>query len=225
MTQTLLTWNEIFGRIEEENQRFAIQNLHEATVDPRKEMPASINRHHCWPGGWEIHTHEVCDNIIRIYDALILGQPKFTISEAITAAYVHDLDKLLYRYKRSTEQPTQPQIAKARAMGIEIDALETKASISEKIGAAVEGRIIDAAKLPRHVWNPESEPMEDGAIVVWLCQRYRVPLSLKVVHAVCFHHGGYNPYIREMPAIEISPLATLLHMADIASSKIQAETL
>ena len=200
-------------------RRFHIKN--EVLI---KNMPASIKRHHCWPGGWETHTLEVMNNVFMIHQNLCMSEESLTqcpLNEILTAAYIHDIDKVVYRYEEDDTPPTYAQIKKAQMDGIEIHEKENKTSIGMKIGMMSEEGSIDPSRIGYHRWKKKALSLEDGAAVAWIAAKNLIPMTDRMLHAVCFHHGGYNPYVREMPATELNPMATILHAADILSSKIQ----
>lgn len=190
------------------------------------EMPASLKMHHAWPGGYAVHISEVVSNMIRLVQANIYpaGQA-VNLGEAIIAAYIHDKDKLLIRYVRDTDGPTGPQIKKAQMEGIKFNPTnETKASLSAKIDAAVNGKPQPKDEdLPRHTFNPEFPAVDDCAAVMFLCAQHGLPgITWDVVHAVSLHHGGYSPLARSSGShLQVSPMGLLLHASDQISAGIQ----
>lgn len=198
--------------------------FHEKQQAAFLEMPASIKAHHCWPGAYAVHICEVVTNLVRLVRADIYpAARRVNLGEAIIAAYIHDLDKLLVRYVRDTKGPTEPQRKKAFHEGIKVTPDETLASLSKKIDAAVSGQPIPPdAELPRHVFNPAFPTVEDGAAVMFLCAQHGLPgITWDIVHAVSLHHGGYSALARSTPYVNASPLALLLHAADQISAGIQ----
>lgn len=188
------------------------------------EMPASIKGHHSFVGGYAVHLCEVVTNLVRLVRADIYPSAKrVNLGEAIIAAYIHDLDKLLMRYVRDTDGPTDPQRKKALMEGIKLAPDETKASLSKKIDAAVNGKPMPSdAELPRHIFNPAMPAVDDSAAVLFLCNQHALPgITWDIVHAVSLHHGGYSPLARTTPYLEVSPLGLLLHAADQISAGIQ----
>ena len=199
-------------------------NFHEKQKAAFLEMPASIKGHHCFPGGYAVHLCEVVTNLVRLVRADIYPAAKrVNLGEAIIAGYIHDLDKLLMRYVRDTDKPTDPQRKKALMEGIQMAPDETKASLSKKIDAAVTGKPLpNDTELPRHVFNPAMPAVDDSAAVMFLCNQHGLPgITWDIVHAVSLHHGGYSSLARTSPYVEASPLALLLHAADQISAGIQ----
>lgn len=188
------------------------------------EMPASIKSHHSFVGGYAVHIAEVVQNMVALTKSSLMPDSKRpSLGEAIIAAYIHDIDKLLMRYVRDTDGPTDPQRKKAMMEGIKMAPDETKASLSKKIDAAVNGKPIpNDTELPRHVFNPAMPSVDDSAAVMFLCNQHGLPgITWDIVHAVSLHHGGYSALARTSPYIEASPLAILLHAADQISAGIQ----
>ncbi len=202
--------------------------FHETQKAAFLEMPASIGKHHCWPGGYAVHIAEVVSNLVRLVKADMYPDSKrVPLVDAIIAAYIHDLDKLLIRYVRDTDAPTGPQLGKAKAEGVKITPKDTKASLSKKIDAAVKGEPPPREnELPMHKFNPSFPAVDDSAAVAFLCMQHGlVGLNWDIMHAVSIHHGGYSPLARTSNHMKASPLAILLHAADQMSSGIQEGSL
>ncbi len=47
------------------------------------------------------------------------------------------------------------------------------------------------------------------------------PVTADVVHAISMHHGGWAPLARAENQLRLSPLATILHAADLMSASAQ----
>jgi hypothetical protein len=211
-------------RIRTPATRDAYLAFHRAHRAQALVTPAAVSAHHAFPGGYPIHIREVMSNLRVLVSSSEITNRRdlgFGADDAITAAYVHDLDKLLYRYELDPEKPTHPQIELARRLGINISPMETKATISEKIDATKTGRVVDDAQLPRHRYREAALEFEDGAIVCQLCWKHGLTLSDITLHAVCVHHGGWSPLARTTPRLQMQPLGALLHVADLLSSTVQ----
>lgn len=64
---------------------------------------------------------------------------------------------------------------------------------------------------------------ESTGLIATKCAQYRIELSREHLHSLAFHHGGFSEYmssvyVKYQP--EMSPLATLLHCADLMSGFI-----
>lgn len=187
-------------------------------------MPASIKGHHCFPGGYAVHICEVVTTLVRLVRAdMYPAARRVDLGQAIIAAYIHDLDKLLIRYVRDTKTPSEAQRKKAFYEKVPVAPNETMASLSVKIDAAVNGHPMPSdAELPRHGFNPAFPAVDDSAAVMFLCLQHGLPgVTWDIVHAVSLHHGGYSALARTSPYVKASPLALLLHAADQISAGIQ----
>jgi len=154
--------------------------------------------------------------------AMPLPPLTFTNDDAICSAYVHDLDKLLYRYELDPEKPTPPQAKYAASLGIEEDLLETKSTISAKIDAAKNGTILDMSMVPRHTYRKDAMTFDDGAIVMKLCADHGLKLSEIALHAVCVHHGGFSALANDRGSrMQMKDLGVLIHAADLMSASVQ----
>jgi hypothetical protein len=73
-------------------------------------------------------------------------------------------------------------------------------------------------------YNNENVRMNQTARVVQICAQYGILLNDKIVNAVTFHHGGFSPDLSSvypaMQSMHMTPLAVLLHCADLISSHI-----
>ena len=207
-------------RIDDAGVQAAYLKFHAEHREAFLDTPASIAMHHAYPGGYSVHLAELAINMRVLAGGIPLPEINYTRDDAITSVYVHDLDKLLYRYERDTEPPTYPQKKKAQDMGIRILSSDTKSTISAKIDAQLNGKQIEEARLSRHKYRKAALAFEDGAIVSALCHEHGLPLSLMALHAVCVHHGGWAP-LAQQKNVEIQPLGALLHAADLISSQVQ----
>lgn len=209
--------------IKDDAAREAYVNFHCAQRDRYLTEPASIRAHHNWPGGYSTHIWEVVRNLRLHLSVVQLPVPvSFTGDDAIIAAYIHDLDKLLYRYELDPEKPSPAQQKYARDLGIADDPLETKSTISAKIDAIKTGVALDHARIPRHRYREDALSFEDGAIVMKLCCDHGLPVSLPALHAVCVHHGGFSALAADKRGrMQMSDLGVLLHSADLLSASAQ----
>lgn len=212
---------EMLERIEEPT-RTAYLAFHDQHTELAVSLPASVRHHHAWPGGYPIHIWEVMCNLRDILNGVMLvPEMGFTRTDAIVASYVHDLDKLLYRYEKDAEPPTYAQKKLAQDLGLSVSLDETKASISERIDAKKKGKTLDESRLPKHAYREDALAFEDGAIVMKLCADHNLPLSFPALHAVCVHHGGFSPLARTSFKLDVEPLGCFLHCADYISSNVQ----
>ncbi len=188
------------------------------------DMPASVNGHHSWPGGYAVHIAEVVRNIVYdLADPMVPVASRPTLSDAVVAAYVHDKDKLLTRYERDPDKPTDAQLGHhfVRKGVIKIDANETKASLSKKIDAAVKGAPQPLPEdLPRHRYRDGARDMDDSAAVLLLCHQHGLigAITDDIAHAVSLHHGGWAPLAQAKNRLRLRPLAEMLHAADQKSA-------
>ncbi len=188
------------------------------------DMPASVNKHHSFPGGYVVHVYEVVRNLVSRLETVKAPANKLPgLAEAIIAAYVHDLDKLFWRYERDTEPPTAAQSGYARSLGIPLWEHETKATISKKIDAAKSGRPAPApSELSVHAYRKDCPAADDSGAVMFLCQEHGLlGVTRNVLHAVSLHHGGWAPLAKTSTNLDLGPLAVLLHAADMESAQIQ----
>lgn len=209
-------------RIPEEQTRNAYLAFHDAHTELALVTPASVAQHHAWPGGYPIHIWEVMCNLRDILsNVMLVPEMGFDRTDSITSAYVHDLDKLLYRYELDPEEPTYPQRKLAQDLGLTVSMDETKTSISARIDACKKGKILDEARMPKHVYRADALSFDDAAIVMKLCVDHGLPLSYPALHAVCVHHGGWSPLAKTSHRLDIKPLGCFLHCADYLSATVQ----
>jgi hypothetical protein len=213
-------------RLRDPATREAYLAFHTKHRDLALTVPASVRKHHAFPGGYPIHIREVMSNLRELVanPAIMMGMEftsGFGPDDAITASYMHDVDKLLYRYELDNEKPTGPQLDLARRLGIPPSATETKETISLRIDAAKRGEKLDERDLPRHRYREGALEFEDGAIVCKLAWEHGLPLSHMALHAICVHHGGFSPLARTMHHLQMQPLGVLLHTADLMSAAFQ----
>lgn len=211
-----------------EPHRSAYLAFHDKHAEQACDMPASIKFHHAFPGGYAVHIYEVVFNALMISNIL---RPTFTAevskamsaSDVVIASYVHDLDKLFWRYRRGGEPPTQPQLKLASAKGVPISEYETKTTISIKIDAAMNGQPIPPdEELSWHDRIPNIPAIDDSASVLFLCNEHGLTgLTRGILHAITLHHGGWAPLPASGEKVAMSPLATVLHSADILSANAQ----
>jgi hypothetical protein len=184
------------------------------------DMPASTKHHHSFVGGYAVHIHEVMDNLLRLVQTF--GAKGFTKQDAVVSAYVHDLDKLFWRYQRDPEAPTDAQLNYARSLGIKIEG-QSKTIISQQIDAKKNGKVFNIDEVPQHVARQDYPFMDDSAAVATLMQEHKLPGWNRVVaEAVSLHHGGWAPLAKaDTKHAAFPPLAVLLHSADLISAQIQ----
>jgi hypothetical protein len=199
---------------------FAFHQKHQAAM---LAMPASVSKHHAWSGGYAVHIYEVTRNLVSRWETAVFPEGKKPgIAATIIAAYIHDLDKLFWRYEVDTEKPTQAQADYARKLGIPYWEHETKSTISKKIDAAKNGLPPPAvADLSVHCYRKDTLAMDDAAAVACLTMEHQLPgITPEIMHAVSLHHGGWAP-LAKAGTVTMQPLAVLLHAADMESSQIQ----
>lgn len=201
------------------------RQFHERHRDLMLEMPASVNRHHSFTGGYAVHIFEVVRNILSRLDSAVfpVADKKPARETAVIAAYVHDLDKLFWRYTREIEPPTAAQVNYARSLGIAILTQDTKATLSCKIDAIKSNRPLpNIDELPLHTYRKDEPSADDSGAVLFLCQEHGLPgITREVLNAVSLHHGGWAPLARASSHLVLTPLAVLLHAADQESAVIQ----
>jgi hypothetical protein len=212
----------MLNRIPDVKTRDLYVTFHRVHREKALSLPASVKHHHSWPGGYAVHIWEVMTNLKDILHGVMLPKGMgFTATDSITSSYVHDLDKLLYRYEEGGEPPSPAQLKLARDKGVPVDANDTKAIVSLKLDNALQGTPLDLARLPRHQYRKKALEMEDGAIVAWLCAQHSLPLTEQALHAVCVHHGGFSALARTTRDLDVQPLGCFLHTADYMSSNVQ----
>ena len=70
--------------------------------------------------------------------------------------------------------------------------------------------------------NMSGFSFDETAKVQQMLVKYGFGLPDEVLHAITMHHGGYAVHAKEF-FMKMSPMATLLNMADMVSSKIWAK--
>lgn len=179
-------------------------------------MPASLRRHHSWPGGYSEHVLEVMNNALIIDANVPLPRKNYTKDDLILASYFHDIDKLNCRYIADAEKPTSRQVDFARSLGIVLAPTESKRSISRKIELKQAGQPIDPAKISMFVYNNGIPSYFAPAMVCRICYENGIKLSDQALHAITFHEGGFTPGME--PHTELQPLAAVIHAADLLST-------
>lgn len=209
-------------RISNISVRSLYLRFHEAQKANYMALPASVKKHHCWPGGYAVHIDEVVTNLLAMLDTLPVIVD-FTLDDAITAAYVHDIDKLLYRYEETSDPASDAQVRYARQLGIQNPESHNKNSLSLLIDAAKNGKKVDVSRLPKHDYRKEALSFDDGALVKQLCCEHQLDLSYMALHAICWHHGGWAPIAQSgrQGLSSTKPLGALLHAADFISASAQ----
>jgi hypothetical protein len=186
------------------------------------ETPGSVKHHHAWPGGYAVHIAEVMRNLLSLAHGMPVPESSgLNYTRLVTSAYIHDLDKLIYRYVPDSDPPSAAQVKYAKDLGIEVEASETKSSISVKIDAVKNKVPLDRQRISRHTYAPDFMAFDDGAIVRHICAEHGLQVDLEVLHAVCLHHGGFAPLAVAGVRKPMRPLAVLLHAADMLSAQMQ----
>jgi len=196
-----------------------LMRIHNENKGAMLEFPAAIKHHHNFHGGYIVHVNEV----MMAVDALLEGGFDMGMvppGKVMLAAYLHDFDKL-ERYERLPhEDPSEKQIEVAKKNGIEIEDGESKRSLSIKIGNKFDGTSNPIEHF-RYRQN-NGHGFDETAKVQQMLVKYGLPLPDEVLHAVTMHHGGYAVHADEF-YMNMSPMAVILNMADMASSKIWSE--
>lgn len=97
------------------------------------------------------------------------------------------------------------------------------------------GYIHDLDKLERYEYNrysgknlfmgrEETPVCESSALVQAKCYEHGVSLDKNDLHCLAFHHGAFSGITKEFPWAVPSPMATLLHTADLISARIGGRT-
>lgn len=203
--------------------------FHDANIEAIRSFPASGNKHHRYPGGYYDHVLEVMNNTLTLFHLVVLDVGKFNMTDALEAAYWHDIDKACsfefgqsYRYEWDREPPTEKQLDYAEHLGCQIEEYDSKTSISAKIDAAKEGRVLEARDIAYFTYRSDTMPVDDGAIAASIAARAGVFFSVPVLSAICTHHGGWSPLVMfNQRSNHPIPLGVLLHTADYISSACQ----
>lgn len=212
----MLTYKDLIG--ETGPSADSIWGFHQEHLDLMRQMPASIKQHHNYKGGYHDHILEVMRNAYNLYLPM-RAELDFALSDLMTAAYIHDLDKLLYRYEVDKEEATEKQYSYARSLGVQLDSYETKRTISAKIDAKKNGVELDSSRINIFSSRQDGMHQEDSGIVMHLAYENGIRgINPTIVHAVGFHHGGFNPYATVNNQITLKPIAKMLHCADLLST-------
>ena len=195
-------------------------SFHVKHRDAFLEMPAAIKHHHATVGGYAVHICEVTDNLLKLLTAF--GETGFTRQDAVVAAYVHDLDKLFWRYQRDAEPPTDAQVKFASSLGLQVTAMDSKSTLSQRIDAKKNDKPLDTSAMAYHTRRDDCPTMDDSAAVATLMIEHQLPgWNRAVAEAVSLHHGGWAPLAQAGGLGKFPPLATLLHAADLISANVQ----
>lgn len=188
----------------------------------QKEMetfPAAIKHHHAEVGGYIRHVWEVirfCGELTEVVEGhqiLIKDNvKKLDYKALIKIAFLHDLDKL-ERYELDPENPTKAQVKYAMDLGIPITSEDSKSSLSTKIDNKKNG--ID--KPISYYRYRDIMVIDESAKVCQMCQQLGIDLSDEDIHCLATHHGGWSDAGKRGT---LSPMATILHCADLMSTKI-----
>lgn len=198
--------------------RDAFTAFHFQHRDRFLDMPASTRHHHAFPGGYTVHIFEVTRNLLQLMEKF--PSDAFTRQDAVIAAYVHDLDKLFWRYERDLDPPSEAQVKYAVSLGIKTEG-ETKKTLSQLIDAKKNGQL--PPELSRHTRRKDCPFMDDSAAVATLMLEHGLPgWNVNVASAVSLHHGGWAPVAKNDSGHNpFPPLAVLLHTADLISAQMQ----
>lgn len=185
------------------------------------DKPGSISGHHSFKGGWWVHTQEVIENSILLSNKLY---PKEEVSqkEIVISSLIHDLDKLLCRYKKDTEEPSAKQVAYAKSLGIKGVENYSKSTLSMLIDKKLSGKEIDYDSIHGYVYDNSRPPMNDDGIVALLCYQNGLPVNENIISAVCLHHSGWSTLIAGSKRnVDMTPLATIVACSDLMSGFYQ----
>ena len=194
---------ELLKNIEDYPKCLALTKYYEKEISI---FPASIKWHHTEQGGYIRHVYEVMQYVIQ------LGYPQL-----VRLAFLHDVDKL-ERYQIDTEKPTGPQLKYAQSLGILIEPIDSKTSVSVKINNA-KNNLNDPIQ---YFTYREVPAMDEAANVMRICSNFDIKFNLEDVHCLCCHHGGWSHAGQRGG---LSPLATILHCADLMSTNINGKEL
>ena len=187
------------------------KRVYEQYGEQLKTFPSSLKHHHCERGGYIRHVCEVMDLGLTLIPSFptVFSVKEFDRFKKL--AFVHDLDKLT-RYELDPHLPTKKQLDYAKRLGIEITEFDSKSSLSSKIDNAV-NKLDGPIQYYRYV---DKLPVDDSARVVCMCMKLGIDLDDDDVHALSCHHGGWS----DAGLSIMSPMATVLHCADLMSAKI-----
>jgi hypothetical protein len=195
-----------------------LMKIHEGKKSKMLEMPAAVKHHHNYAGGYIVHVNEVMmamDKFLK--EGFDMGL--FDHNRAMMAAYIHDFDKLERYEKLPWEAPSDKQLDYARRLGVEICEGDSKEAMTVKISNK-KGERTDPIPLFKYI-NNEGYGFDETAKVQQMLVQYGLALPDDVLHAVTMHHGGFS--LHAGGHMKISPMATLLNMADMVSSKVWAK--
>lgn len=215
---TLINFLEL---IKDPDLREKVLAFHHKHLEAIKKMPASVKHHHKCMGGYYLHLTEMANNALTLFGSLAFASGKEVhIDDLVMAVYFHDIDKLFYRYQLCEEPPTPKQIPFAESLGLQVRPYDNKQSISARIDHMKEwGEDMDESDVPYFEYQDRDYGFAEGAIQALIAAQEGIIFNLEVMHAISFAHGGWTPGIR--PHDDMSPLATLLHCADMLSCKCQ----
>jgi len=197
--------------------RDKVLDMHVKLKEKMCFFPAAKKKHHHQRGGYIIHVKEVME-LMHGFVTTGYGMGHVGLADAMLAAYVHDIDKL-ERYEQVIQEPaSQKQIDYANNLQIPSAHTYTKQALSALIEHAKNGTPV-ATEVEFNYTNIENCHIETVATVTTILARYGIDLDNTVLHAVCFHEGGWAPMAR-VSYTEMLPIATLLHTADMISAKI-----
>lgn len=197
-----------------------IKAFHAEHLDRMEKFPASIGKHHMYPGGYYDHILECLENVTQLWP-LVEKTANFTLDDAIVTAYFHDIYKLLYKYELDDEPYSDKQRDYAKSLGCAITSYDNKSSVSAKIDAALKGKKLNENETCYFRYVRNTETFEESAITVAICSRAGILLSNQVIEALGMVHGGFSALARTVPHLTMSPLAVVVHTADMLSAFCQ----
>lgn len=183
------------------------------------EFPASINYHHYWKGGYITHVLEVCkecNNLLQVHNSV-------NKNELLMCAYLHDIDKLCRYKKKKYEQEKASKSQLGYLTGLlEYDPKKLNLNLTKGLASNLIDSLIRKDKyfiIDKYEYNDDKYRVDESALVVTLSARYGIELTNEQLNAISLHHGGWSD-LANKHNVTMSPMATLLHCADLISTKI-----
>ena len=174
-----------------------------------ENFPAAIKHHHAEKGGYIRHIYEVINFCLELSR---LANLSFDVDVLLRIAFIHDLDKL-ERYEIDNEAPTAAQVKYAINLGVSRTAEDSKSSISTKIDNKKNG-LNNPIQYYRY---RELLVIDESAKVTQMCGKLGIELTDEDIHCLSTHHGGWSDAGKRG---SLSPMATILHCADLMSARI-----
>lgn len=210
------TFDEILNLIENEELRNKVLKVHSEDLELMKQVPASVSKHHSYPGGYYDHVLEVCNNALGIVENIELSDSKCSLDDVIIAAYFHDYDKLRMRYQLDEDPPTPAQVKLADSLNIRVEQWDSKFAVSHKIDCSKRGLEVDEDRMPRHIYRTDVVNFVDTVMVTRECALRGIILNDMQLHGITYHQGGWSNGIDERTVLQ--PIAGILHAADMIST-------